>query len=84
MIEGITPNKTKIEEYLNNSLMLVTALTPEIGYEKSAKIAKYAYKKEITLREAALELGFISANDFDKIINPRFMIHKKGHEAPNS
>ena len=74
MIEGIEPNERKIQKDLENSLMLVTALTPKIGYEKACKIAQLAHKDDITLREASLRLGYISQSDFDKLINPNTMI----------
>lgn len=68
--EGIEPNREKIEYYMKNSLMLVTALNPHIGYDNAAKIAKNAHKKGTTLRESALELGLITAEKFDEAINP--------------
>ncbi len=71
---GIEPNIPQIEENLNNSLMLVTALNTHIGYEKSAQIAKKAYIDNTTLKEAALELGLITAEEFDKWVVPGNMI----------
>jgi fumarate hydratase class II len=68
--EGIEPNREKIDYYMKNSLMLVTALNPHIGYDNAAKIAKNAHKKGTTLRESALELGLITAEKFDEAINP--------------
>ncbi len=73
MIEGIQPNLMKIENNLQQSLMLVTSLTPEIGYEKASQIAQYAHKKNITLKEAAKVLGYVTENDFDRIVNPQLM-----------
>ena len=70
MISGIQPNEEKIKENLNNSLMLITALTPEIGYEKACEIAQFAYKESINLRDSALQLGYISEADFDRIVQP--------------
>ena len=70
---GIQPNHPKIKEYLDNSLMLVTALNPHIGYDKSAQIAKKAYKENSTLKEAALALGFVSSEQFDEWVNPANM-----------
>ncbi|TAE27003.1 MAG: class II fumarate hydratase [Candidatus Kapaibacterium sp.] len=67
---GIEPNKEKIDYYMKNSLMLVTALNPHIGYDNAAKIAKNAHKKGTTLRESALEMGFITAEKFDEAIKP--------------
>ncbi len=74
MLEGIKPNQEKIQEYLDQSLMLVTALTPSIGYKKASEIAQLANKQKISLRQAALELGYISEVDFDRIINPNSML----------
>ncbi len=73
MIDGIQPNLIKIEHNLNQSLMLVTSLAPEIGYEKATKIAQYAHEKEITLKEAARILNYISESEFDRIVNPKLM-----------
>ena len=73
-VSGITPNEEKIKEYLNSSLMTVTALNPHIGYEKSAEIAKYAHKNGITLRAAAIHSGYLTEDEFDKIINPEAMV----------
>ena len=74
---GIEPNKRKISEHLANSLMLVTALNPHIGYDNAAKIAKKAHKEGTTLREAALALGLVSAEDFDRWVRPEDMIGPK-------
>lgn len=71
---GIEADHTKISEHLNNSLMLVTALNPHIGYENAATIAKKAYKEGTTLREAAVNSGILSAEDFDKHVRPEEMI----------
>ena len=73
MIDGIQPNLIKIEHNLNQSLMLVTSLAPEIGYEKATRIAQYAHEKEITLKEAARILNYISESEFDRIVNPKLM-----------
>ena len=73
MIEGIQPNLEKIEHNLQQSLMLVTSLAPEIGYEKASQIAQYAHKKNITLKEAAKLLGHINENDFNRIVNVKLM-----------
>ena len=73
-VQGIQANMEKITENLNRSLMLVTALNPHIGYEKSAKIAKKAHQEGTTLKEAAIALGYLSAEDFDRWIVPRNMI----------
>jgi len=71
---GIEPNRQIIEELLRRSLMLVTALNPHIGYDNAAKIAKYAHKKGLTLKEAALELGLLSSEQFDAWVRPENMI----------
>lgn len=70
----IKPNAEQIRWYLENSLMLVTALNPHIGYDNAAKIAKYAYEKNLTLKEAALSLGLVSGADFDKWVDPSKML----------
>lgn len=72
-VVGIEANKQKIQQNLENSLMLVTALTPHIGYDKAAEIAKKAHAEGTTLRAAALELGFVSAEEFDEWVDPRKM-----------
>lgn len=74
-LRGIKPNIKNIEKHLNHSLMLVTALNPHIGYENSAKIAKKAHDEHKTLKEAALELGLVTAEEFDKWVNPKNMTH---------
>lgn len=73
-INGITINKERAEYYLDQSLMTVTALNSKIGYEKAAIIAKYAHKNGLSLKEAAVKTGYISAEDFDNIVCPRKMI----------
>lgn len=73
-VDGITANKDKLAQYCHESLMLVTALNPVIGYDNAAKIAKHAYKNNSTLREAALELGLISAEEFDRVVDPSKMV----------
>jgi fumarate hydratase class II len=74
---GIKPIKENIEHYLNDSLMLVTALNPHIGYEKAAMIAKTAHKNGTTLKEEAINLGFVSEDEFDSFVNPKEMIGPK-------
>jgi fumarate hydratase class II len=71
---GIEPNPQRIASHLENSLMLVTALNPHIGYDNAAKIAKKAHKEGTTLREAALALGLVSSENFDKWVRPEQMI----------
>ena len=76
---GIRPNEAKIKEYLDSSLMLVTALNPVIGYENAAKIAKLAYRENLTLKQAALRLNLLTEEEFDKAVRPENMtgpIHK--------
>ena len=70
---GIEPNQERITLNLNNSLMLVTALNTHIGYEKAAEIAKKAHKEGSTLKEAALELGYLSSEEFDSWVDPAKM-----------
>jgi fumarate hydratase, class II len=72
---GIEPNAKRIGEHLNNSLMLVTALNPHIGYEKAAQISLTAYREDLSLREAALRLGFLTAEQFDEWVRPEAMVH---------
>ena len=76
-IEGIEPNKKRIHENLYNSLMLVTALNPHIGYDKAAKVAKKAYSENLSLREAIVELDYMSEEDFDKLVQPEKMIRPR-------
>jgi fumarate hydratase class II len=71
---GIQPNLPEINKHLNNSLMLVTALNPKIGYYKAAEIAKYAHKNGTTLKEAAITLDYITSEDYDIYVNPSKMI----------
>jgi len=75
---GIAPDKKRIREHLENSLMLVTALNPHIGYEKSAQISLKAYREDLTLRDAALKLGFVTAEQFDEWVRPEDMTHPLG------
>ncbi|MBS1537388.1 MAG: class II fumarate hydratase [Bacteroidetes bacterium] len=72
--EGIEPILPKLEYYNNNTLMLVTALNPHIGYDNAAKIAKYAHHSGGTLRDAGIELGLLSSEDYDRLVNPENMI----------
>ena len=73
-IEGITLDAAKIGKFVDDSLMLVTALSPVIGYDKASAIAHYALDHKTTLRDAALKTGLISEQDFDRIVNPRSMV----------
>jgi fumarate hydratase class II len=76
--KGIAPNLERIGELLEQSLMLVTALNPHIGYDKAAQIAKKAHKEGTTLKEAALGLGFVTAEQFDQWVRPDAMVGKTG------
>jgi fumarate hydratase class II len=71
---GIEPDRERIDELLRHSLMLVTALNPHIGYDKAAKIAKTAHKEGTTLREAAMKLGYVTGEQFDKWVRPEDMV----------
>ena len=77
-IEGLKPNKKKIERFLKDSLMLVTALNSKIGYYKAAEIANKAYKEDITLKEACIQLNYLSEKEFDKYVNPERMTNNEG------
>jgi fumarate hydratase class II len=79
-VRGLEPNLAQIEQHLSRSLMLVTALNPHIGYDAAARIAKHAHAAGITLREAALELGLVAAQDFDRWVRPEAMLG----EAPGA
>jgi len=74
-IKGLEIDRTQIDEYVKNSLMLVTALSPHIGYDKAAKVAHTAHHEKIGLREAALKLGYLSGEDFDRLVRPEEMTH---------
>ena len=78
LINGITLNRERIDYYLRNSLMLVTALTPKIGYDKAARIAHVAYRENIGLREAGERLGFLTGREFDELVHPENMTHPLG------
>ena len=74
LIEGTKPNIKKINEYVERSLMLVTALSPVIGYDKASKIAHYAMDNDLTLKVAALKLGFVTEAEFDRVVDPKKMV----------
>src|SRR5471032_1170279 len=74
LIEGTKPNLKKIKEYVDRSLMLVTALSPVIGYDKSSKIAHYALDNDLSLKQAALKLGFFTEAEFDRVVDPKKMV----------
>ncbi len=73
-VDGILANEERIHKNLHNSLMLVTALNPHIGYDKAAEVAKKAHKENKTLRETIIELGYMSGEDFDRLVKPEIMI----------
>jgi fumarate hydratase class II len=73
-VVGLAPIPKRIEQHLQNSLMLVTALNPHIGYEKAAAIAKKAHAENLSLKEAALELGLLDEDAFDRMVRPEAMV----------
>jgi fumarate hydratase class II len=73
-VDGIKANEGRIKELVDRSLMLVTALAPEIGYDNAAKIAKHAHQTGQTLKEAGLELGLVDAATFDRVVRPETMV----------
>ena len=81
LIEGAKPNLKKIREDVDRSLMLVTALSPVIGYDKASRIAHYALDNDLTLKQAALKLGFVTEDEFDRIVDPEKMAHPHGAKA---
>ncbi|MGH9078554.1 MAG: class II fumarate hydratase, partial [Acidimicrobiales bacterium] len=74
-VEGLAPDHDRIRHHLENSLMLVTALNPLIGYDKAAEVAKRAYREGSTLREAVVALGYLSGEQFDEAVQPESMTH---------
>jgi fumarate hydratase class II len=74
LVEGTKPNLKKINEYVERSVMLVTALSPVIGYDKASKIAHYAMDNDLTLKAAALKLGFVTEAEFDRVVDPKKMV----------
>src|ERR1700723_1081097 len=75
LVEGTKPNLKKIKEYVDRSLMLVTALSPVIGYDKASKIAHYALDNDLSLKDAAMKLGFVTEDEFDRFVDPAKMVH---------
>ena len=73
-VEGIRPNRERMRENLDRSLMLVTALSPYIGYENAAATAKLAHRENLTLREACLRLGYLTPERFDEVFHPEKMV----------
>ena len=72
-VKGLKADKKRIKNFLNNSLMLVTALAPKIGYDNASKIAKSAHKNETTLKEETIKSGLINEKEYEKIVNPEKM-----------
>ena len=81
LVEGTKPNRKKIKEYVERSLMHVTALSPVIGYDKAAKIAHYAMEHDLTLKTAALKLGFVTEAEFDRVIDLEKLVKPQGSGA---
>jgi fumarate hydratase class II len=75
LVEGTVPNLKKIKEYVDRSLMLVTALSPVIGYDRASEIAHYALDHDVTLKQAALKLGYVTESEFDRVVDPAKMLH---------
>jgi fumarate hydratase class II len=74
LVDGTQPNRKKISEYVQRSLMLVTALAPVIGYDKASAIAHFAAEHDLTLKEAALQLGHVDEATFDRVVDPAKMV----------
>jgi fumarate hydratase, class II len=74
LVEGTKPNLKKINEYVERSLMPVTALSPVIGYDRASNIAHHAMDNDLTLKAAALQLGFVTEAEFDRIVDPKKMV----------
>jgi fumarate hydratase, class II len=81
LIEGTQPNLKKITEYVDRSLMLVTALAPVIGYDEASEIAHYALDHDLSLKQAALKLGYVTEDEFDRVVDPGKMVHPYVAEA---
>ena len=75
LVDGIEPNHKQIEAFVSRSLMLVTALSPVIGYDKASQVAHYALDHDLSLREAALGLGYVTGEEFDQVVDPARMVH---------
>jgi fumarate hydratase class II len=86
LVNGIEANTKQIAMFLERSLMLVTALSPVIGYDEASRVAIYAHTNDLTLRDAALGLGAVSAEEFDRLVDPRAMVHPsvQGADAKRS
>jgi fumarate hydratase class II len=74
-VEGLEPNEDRIRHHLENSLMLVTALNPLIGYDRAAEVAKKAHREGATLRQAVVDLGYLTGEQFDEAVRPESMTH---------
>jgi fumarate hydratase class II len=74
-VQGIEVNREQVDKYVKNSLMLVTALSPKIGYDNAAKVAHTAHHEHISLREAAVKLGVLTGEEFDGLVHPEDMTH---------
>jgi fumarate hydratase, class II len=74
LVDGTEANLKQISNFVEHSLMLVTALSPVIGYDKASEVAHYALEHDLTLKEAALKLGAVTAEEFDRIVDPRKMV----------
>lgn len=78
LVEGMEPNRKQIDDYVQRSLMLVTALSPVIGYDKASEVAHYALDHDLSLRDATLKLGYVSEQDYDRIVDPIKMVRPSG------
>src|SRR5262249_23262905 len=81
LIEGTQPNLSRIQDLGSRSLMLVTALSPIVGYDKASEIAHYAVERDITLKDAALQLGYVSEEEFDRVVDPSKMVRPEGTDS---
>jgi len=78
LVQGLKPDQERLDAYLHRSLMLVTALSPVIGYDKAARIAHLAHDRKLTLKEAALQLGYLTREEFDRLVDPYKMAYPEG------
>jgi fumarate hydratase class II len=76
-VEGAEPNRKQISTFLERSLMLVTAISPIIGYDKASKVAHYALDNDLTVKEAAIELGCMTGDEFDRVVDPAKMVYPR-------
>jgi fumarate hydratase class II len=75
MIQGMEPNKKQIDRFVGRSLMLVTALSPVIGYDRASQAAHHAMDNDLSLKEACMELGLVGSEEFDRVVDPYRMAH---------